>query len=213
MSEPLRCDWAATNPLLASYHDQEWGVPVHDDRQWFEKLILDGAQAGLSWLTILKRREGYRAAFASFDVKRVARMGEADVERLMLDPGIIRNRLKVLSAMQNARAFIAVQKEFGSFDAFIWQAVGGVQIQNARRGGDWPARTELSDALSKDLKKRGFSFVGSTIIYAFMQATGLVNDHRIDCFRYQPVSRLARTTAGIKPKSKPAAQKAKARRV
>lgn len=209
MSEPRRCDWATTNPLLASYHDQEWGVPVHDDRQWFEKLILDGAQAGLSWLTILKRREGYRAAFANFDVRRVARMGEADVERLMQDPGIIRNRLKVVSAMQNARAFIAVQKEFGSFDAFIWQAVGGLQIQNTRRGGDWPARTELSDALSKDLKKRGFSFVGSTIVYAFMQAAGLVNDHRVDCFRYEPVRRLARTTAGITPKAKkPASQKA-----
>jgi DNA-3-methyladenine glycosylase I len=175
MTDRLRCDWASTNPLLASYHDEEWGVPVHDDRQWFEKLILDGAQAGLSWLTILKRREGYRTAFHDFDVKRVARMKEADVERLMLDDGIIRNRLKIVSATTNARAFIELQKEFGSFDAFIWQAVGGRPVQNARKGGDWPARTELSDALSKDLKKRGFSFVGSTIIYAFMQAAGLVN--------------------------------------
>ena len=201
MTERVRCDWAVSNPLMAAYHDEEWGVPVHDDQQWFEKLILDGAQAGLSWLTILKRRDGYRAAFAKFDVQRVARMGEADVERLMQDTGIIRNRLKVVSAMQNARAFLELQREFGSFDAYVWRAVGGTPVQNARRGGDWPARTELSDALSKDLKKRGFSFVGTTIIYAFMQATGLVNDHRQDCFRYKPVARLARLTAGITPKA------------
>jgi DNA-3-methyladenine glycosylase I len=187
-----RCDWAASNPLLAAYHDAEWGVPMRDDRKWFEKLLLDGAQAGLSWLTILKRREGYRAAFAGFDYAEVARFGARDVERLMQDPGIIRNRLKVSSAIANARAFLRVQEEFGSFDAYLWERVGGRPIQGmVAPGGSWPARTELSDALSKELKKRGFSFVGSTIVYAFMQASGLVNDHRLDCFRRKPVAALA----------------------
>ncbi|MDB4976246.1 MAG: DNA-3-methyladenine glycosylase [Myxococcaceae bacterium] len=203
MTDRLRCDWASTNPLLAAYHDEEWGVPVHDDRQWFAKLLLDGAQAGLSWLTILKRREGYRSAFHDFDVQRVARMDEADVERLMQDTGIIRNRLKIVSARTNALAFLEVQREFGSFDAYIWQAVGGRPVQNAQKGSAWPARTELSDALSKDLKKRGFSFVGSTIVYAFMQASGLVNDHRVDCFRHATCARLGKITTGIKPR-KPA---------
>jgi DNA-3-methyladenine glycosylase I len=203
MTDRLRCDWAATNALLGAYHDEEWGVPVHDDRHWFEKLLLDGAQAGLSWLTILKRREGYRAAFHGFDVRKVARMGEADVERLMLDAGIIRNRQKIVSATTNARAFLAVQEEFGSFDQYVWRFVDGKPVQNARRGGDWPTRSELSDALSKDLKKRGFSFVGTTIVYAFMQASGLINDHRVDCFRYAPVTRLGRVTAGIRPRALP----------
>lgn len=192
MTERRRCDWADKNPLMAAYHDQEWGVPVHDDPQWFAKLILDGAQAGLSWLTILKRREGYYAAFHDFDVDKVARMKPASVERLMQDPGIIRNRLKIESAIGNAQAFQRVQKEFGSFDAYVWQHVGGSPVQAERVGASWPARTELSDALSKDLKKRGFSFVGSTIVYAFMQATGLVNDHRLDCFRRAAVAKLAK---------------------
>jgi DNA-3-methyladenine glycosylase I len=201
MKERRRCDWADNNELLASYHDQEWGVPVRDDQQWFAKLVLDGAQAGLSWLTILKRRAGYYAAFHDFDIERVARMGPADVERLMGDAGIIRNRLKIESALQNARALQAVQKEFGSFDAFLWRAVGGAPVQGPRHAGSWPARTELSDALSKDLKKRGFSFVGSTIVYAFMQATGLVNDHRQDCFRRAPIEKLAKGFKVNKPRS------------
>ncbi len=188
-----RCDWSSSHPLLITYHDQEWGVPVHDDRQWFEKIVLDGAQAGLSWLTILKKRDAYRAAFHNFDVKRVARFGDADIERLLGDAGIVRNRLKVKSAVLNAGAFIEIQREFGSFDAYIWQYVEGRPIQSlmARRE-DWPVRTELSDALSKDLKRRGFSFVGSTIVYAFMQAAGLVNDHLVTCFRHKPVSRLGK---------------------
>jgi DNA-3-methyladenine glycosylase I len=187
-----RCDWAEKDPLLRAYHDSEWGVPVRDDRKWFEKLLLDGAQAGLSWLTILKRREGYRAAFRDFDYEAVARFAKRDVARLMADPGIIRNRLKVESAIGNARAFIALREEFGSFDAFVWQQIGGVPLRGTVSGNaGWPARTELSDALSKELKRRGFSFVGSTIVYAFMQASGLVNDHRAECFRRGPVERLA----------------------
>jgi DNA-3-methyladenine glycosylase I len=196
MRERRRCDWADNNDLLAAYHDEEWGVPVRDDQQWFAKLVLDGAQAGLSWLTILKRRAGYYAAFHDFDIERVAAMGAADVERLMADPGIIRNRLKIVSAMQNARALLSVQREFGTFDAYLWQAVGGAPVQGPRHSGTWPARTPLSDALSKDLKKRGFSFVGSTIVYAFMQATGLVNDHRQDCFRRAPIEKLAKSFKG-----------------
>ena len=171
-------------------------MPVHDDQHWYEKLLLDGAQAGLSWLTILKRREGYRAAFCDFEVTRVAKLGERDIERLMQDERIIRNRLKVRSAIENARAFMRVQKEFGSFDAFIWQRVGGRPLQGATRLGEPPvARTELSDALSKDLKKRGFSFVGSTILYAFMQAGGLVNDHALECFRRKPIDRMGKLEA------------------
>jgi DNA-3-methyladenine glycosylase I len=192
MKPRLRCDWADKNSLLAAYHDEEWGVPVRDDQQWFAKLVLDGAQAGLSWLTILKRRAGYYAAFHDFEIERVARMTPADVERLMLDEGIIRNRLKIVSAMQNARAVQRIQAEFGSFDAYLWQAVGGAPVQAERLGADWPARSELSDALSKDLKKRGFSFVGTTIVYAFMQATGLINDHRHDCFRRATVAKLGK---------------------
>jgi DNA-3-methyladenine glycosylase I len=188
-----RCFWADGDPLLAAYHDEEWGVPLHDDRRWYEKLLLDGAQAGLSWLTILRKREGYRDAFAGFDPAAVARFTERDVARLMQHPGIVRNRLKIRSAIGNARAFLALAEAEGSFDAWIWGAVGGRPIAGNRRGrADMPARTPLSDALSKELKRRGFSFVGSTIVYAFMQAAGLVNDHVRSCFRQPEVARLWR---------------------
>jgi DNA-3-methyladenine glycosylase I len=186
-----RCAWSEGHPLLTSYHDEEWGVPVHDDRRWYEKIVLDGAQAGLSWLTILKKREAYREAFANFDPAAVARYGARDVERLMNNEGIVRNRLKVHSAIGNAKAFLLLQKEAGSFDAYIWQLVKGRPLQGRiRLPKDLPARTELSDALSKDLKKRGFTFVGSTIVYAFMQASGLVNDHVAGCFRQRQVAKL-----------------------
>jgi len=184
-SRPTRCAWATT-PLGIAYHDAEWGVPVHDDRVLFEFLVLEGAQAGLSWETILRKRDGYRAAFAQFDPAAVARFTPARVERLLVDPAIVRHRLKVESTVSNARALLAVQREFQSFDAYLWRFVDGAPIVNRRRGvGDVPARTERSDALSKDLKARGFRFVGSTICYAFMQAVGLVNDHLVTCFRYQ----------------------------
>jgi DNA-3-methyladenine glycosylase I len=193
MIERLRCDWAdKDDPLMTQYHDEEWGVPIRDDREWFAKLTLDGAQAGLSWRTILYRREGYREAFHDFDVARVARMTQRDVTRLMKFEGIIRNRQKIESAIKNAKAFIAVQEEFGSFDRYIWQRVGGKPLQPSRLGPPWPATTELSDAMSKELKKRGFSFVGSTILYAFMQAAGVVNDHRDDCFRKKPIAKLGK---------------------
>ena len=183
--ELVRCRWA-TNPLSILYHDREWGAPQHDDRVLFEFLILEGAQAGLSWDTILQKRDHYRAAFDGFDPDKVARYDRRKVQALLRNPGIVRNKLKVASAISNARAFLAVQKEFGSFDHYIWQVVGGKPLVNARRlGGKIPARTAESDALSKDLKKRGFNFVGSTICYAFMQATGMVNDHAVECFRYQ----------------------------
>ena len=177
-----RCAWATT-PLGIAYHDEEWGVPVHDDRVLFEFLMLEGAQAGLSWETILRKRAAYRKAFAGFDPRKVARFTAADVRRLMKDEGIVRNRLKVASAVTNAKAFLAVQKEFGSFDAYVWRFVGGKPIVNRRRGGAVPARTMQSDALSKDLLERGFKFVGSTICYAYMQAVGMVNDHTMTCFR------------------------------
>jgi DNA-3-methyladenine glycosylase I len=177
--EPKRCAWATT-PLGIAYHDEEWGVPVHDDRKLFEFLILEGAQAGLSWETILRKRPAYRAAFESFDPAKVARFTAARRARLLRDPGIVRNRLKVESAVTNARAFLAVQKEFGSFDAYVWRAVDG-EPKRLRRGERVPSSTPASDALSKDLRKRGFRFVGSTICYAFMQAVGLVNDHALDC--------------------------------
>jgi DNA-3-methyladenine glycosylase I len=181
----VRCGWART-PLSIDYHDREWGVPVHDDRTWFEFLILEGAQAGLSWETILNKRAAYRDAFTGFDPARVARFTPARVSRLLENPGIVRNRLKVESAVRNAKAFLAVQGEFGSFDAYAWQFVGGRPLVNGWRTlGEVPATTKESDALSRDLLKRGFKFVGSTICYAFMQATGLVNDHTIDCFRYK----------------------------
>jgi DNA-3-methyladenine glycosylase I len=181
-----RCAWAqAGNSLYEKYHDTEWGVPVHDDRVHFEFLILEGAQAGLSWLTILKRREGYRTAFANFDPKKVARYDAAKMAELLHFEGIIRNKLKIASAVNNAKLFLEIQKEFGSFDAYIWQFVGGKPIKNQWKSlSDIPAETKESKALSADLKKRGFKFVGPTVMYAHMQATGLVNDHTKDCFRY-----------------------------
>ncbi|NVK84700.1 MAG: DNA-3-methyladenine glycosylase I, partial [Cytophagia bacterium] len=184
-----RCTWCEnTFDDYVKYHDGEWGVPVHDDRTHFEFLILEGAQAGLSWATILKRRDGYRAAFADFDPEEVAQFSQEKVEALLLDPGIIRNRLKVQGTVINAQKFLEVQKEFGSFDKYIWSFVGGKPIVNSRKSmKDVPATSPESDALSKDLKKRGFKFVGSTIIYAYMQACGLVNDHTTDCFRYSEV--------------------------
>jgi DNA-3-methyladenine glycosylase I len=181
----VRCAWAS-NELAILYHDREWGVPQHDDRVLFEFLILEGAQAGLSWDTIVKKRENYRAAFDNFDAKKIARYDSRKAQRLLRDEGIIRNRLKIASAISNAQAFLAVQKEFGSFDRYIWQFVGGKPRSNSWRLGDkLPASTPESDALSKDLKKRGFNFVGSTICYAFMQAVGMVNDHAVECFRYR----------------------------
>jgi DNA-3-methyladenine glycosylase I len=179
----IRCAWATT-PLGIAYHDAEWGVPVHDDRTLFEFITLEGAQAGLSWETILKKRESYREAFAGFDPSRVARFSPARVERLLQNPGIVRNRLKVESTVANARAFLKVQREFGSFDAYLWRFVGGTPIVNRWRTlGQVPVRTPESDALSKDLAARGFKFVGTTICYAFMQAVGMVNDHTAGCFR------------------------------
>jgi DNA-3-methyladenine glycosylase I len=180
----VRCRWAS-NPLSIRYHDSEWGVPEHNDCGLFEFLILEGAQAGLSWDTILKKRENYQAAFDDFDPAKVARYDRRKVQALLRDEGIVRNRLKIASAIANAQAFLRVQKEFGSFDRYVWQFVGGKPRVNARRlGGKIPARTAESDAMSKDLKKRGFNFVGSTICYAFMQAAGMVNDHAVECFRY-----------------------------
>jgi DNA-3-methyladenine glycosylase I len=177
--------------LLGVYHDEEWGVPVHDDVRWFEKILLDGAQAGLSWLTILRKREGYRRAFAGFDARQVALFSEADVERLMGDAGIVRNRAKIRSAIANAKAFLRIQEEEGSFDAFIWRFVGARPRQERRRAmNEVPARTELSDEISRVLRSRGFSFVGTTIVYAFMQAAGLVNDHLVTCHRHRAVARL-----------------------
>lgn len=178
-----RCAWAR-NELSIRYHDEEWGVPVHDDRLLFEFLILEGAQAGLSWDTILKKRENYRRAFDRFDPRKVARYDDKKVAALLADPGIVRNRLKVASAVTNAKAFLAVQKEFGSFDAYVWQFVGGKpKVNHLKSLKEIPARTPESDAMSKDLLKRGFKFVGTTICYAFMQAVGMVNDHTADCFR------------------------------
>jgi DNA-3-methyladenine glycosylase I len=183
-----RCRWAAT-PLSIAYHDREWGVPLHDDRALFELLILEGAQAGLSWETVLAKRPRYRAAFDGFEPGKVARYGDRKVARLLADPGIIRNRLKIAAAVRNARAFLAVQREHGSFDAYVWAFVGGSPIRNRWRApDDVPARTAESDALSRDLSRRGFSFVGSTICYAFMQAVGMVNDHLLDCFRYRELT-------------------------
>ncbi len=188
-SKPVkRCAWPplASDPVYRDYHDREWGVPVHEERRWFEFLMLEGAQAGLSWATILHKRENYREAFARFDPKKVARFTPRDVARLLNDPGIIRNRLKINAAITNARAFLAVQKEFGSFESYIWRFVGGSPIRNHRRSlREIQVRTAISDAMSGDLKKRGFIFVGSTICYAFMQATGLANDHVVGCFRHR----------------------------
>jgi DNA-3-methyladenine glycosylase I len=181
----IRCGWASEG-LSVRYHDEEWGVPVHDDRTLFEFLILEGAQAGLSWSTILNKRENYRKAFDRFDAERVAKYDRRKVQQLLRDAGIVRNRLKIASAIENAKAFLLVQKEFGSFDRYIWQFVGGKSLVNKRKSmRQVPARTAESDAMSKDLKRRGFKFVGSTICYAFMQATGMVNDHLVECFRYK----------------------------
>ena len=183
--EIIRCSWAK-DPLSIAYHDEEWGGPVHDDRVLFEFLILEGAQAGLSWITILKKRPAYCKAFDKFDPRKVARYDEAKIAALLSNDGIVRNRLKVRAAVQNAQAFLAVQKEFGSFDQYVWQFVGGKPLRNKwQHSGDVPARTSESDAMSQDLLMRGFKFVGSTICYAFMQATGMVNDHLTNCFRYK----------------------------
>ena len=188
MATRTRCPWGDTHPLYIAYHDTEWGVPQHDDTRLFEMLLLEGAQAGLSWLTILKKREGYRRAFSQFDPRKIARYDARKIARLLANDQIIRNRLKVNAAVTNARAFLAVQEAFGSFDRYIWQFVDGQPLRNA-----WttlshvPARTKESDALSADLKRRGFTFVGSTICYAHMQATGMVNDHLVGCFRYRAV--------------------------
>ena len=190
--EKKRCHWVGKGKdFYDAYHDKEWGVPVHDDRTHFEFLILEGAQAGLSWETILKRRDGYRKAFKNFDPVKVARMTDAELEKQLKNTDIIRNKLKVYAARKNARVFLDIQKEFGSFDAYIWRFVGGKPIINERhKHSDIPTTSKESDALSKDLKKRGMSFVGSTIIYAHMQAIGLVNDHLVDCFRYKQCKRL-----------------------
>ncbi len=183
-----RCEWAAGTPLLTDYHDREWGVPQHDDRRLFEFLILEGAQAGLSWMTILRKREGYRKAFEGFDAAKVAAYGDEKTAELLGNSEIVRTRLKINAAIQNARAFLVVQREFGSFDSYIWPFVGGRPRENARASlNEIPAKTPESDAMSKDLARRGFKFVGPTICYAYMQAVGLVNDHTVDCFRYDQV--------------------------
>ncbi|HMI66950.1 MAG TPA: DNA-3-methyladenine glycosylase I [Cyclobacteriaceae bacterium] len=191
MKKIYRCPWCLKFDQYIAYHDEEWGVPVHDDLVHFEFLILEGAQAGLSWSTILKKREGYRKAFAGFDPQKVARFSDTKIEKLLLDPAIVRNRLKVKAAVNNARCFLEVQKEFGSFDRYIWTFVKGVPIVNKRETlNQIPPTSKESDALSKDLIRRGFKFVGSTVIYAHMQACGLVNDHLVDCFRYKATYRL-----------------------
>jgi len=194
-SDKARCPWSeGVSPAYVEYHDTEWGVPVHDDRKQFEFLILEGAQAGLSWSTILHRRAGYRRAFADFDPHKVARFTATRIEKLLLDPGIIRNRLKVSAAVSNARAFLELQDEFGSFDRYIWGFVDDRPVVNRwRKPSEVPATSPVSDALSKDMKKRGFRFVGSTILYAHLQATGLINDHLLGCFRHAECNTLART--------------------
>ena len=183
-----RCAWSGGSPEYIRYHDEEWGVPVHDDRILFEFLILEGAQAGLSWSTILNKRAGYRKAFVDFDPERVARFTTRQISALLDNEGIVRNRLKIESTVRNARAFLEIRDQIGSFDTYIWRFVDGAPIQNAWRSGEVPAQTAESDAMSKDLKKRGFNFVGSTICYAFMQAVGMVNDHLVDCFRWRELS-------------------------
>jgi len=186
MTERSRCPWAGSDPLYVAYHDHEWGVPLHDDQHLFEMLVLEGAQAGLSWLTVLRKREAYRLAFGAFDPSTVARYTPARVERLLQNPGIIRNRQKVESAVNNARCFLKVVEEFGSFDAYVWRFVNGTPIVNAWRSlKELPPRTAESDAMSRNLRTRGFTFVGPTICYAHMQATGMVNDHLVSCFRYE----------------------------
>ena len=183
-----RCDWGTEDELYIEYHDREWGVPLHDDRRLFEFLILEGNQAGLSWITILKKRENYRLALDGFDARKIARYKDSKIQSLLKDPGIVRNRLKLEATVANAKAFLKVQSEFCSFDKYIWQFVGGKPIRNNWKSvAEIPAKSDESDSMSKDLKKRGFKFVGSTICYAFMQATGMVNDHTIDCFRYREI--------------------------
>jgi DNA-3-methyladenine glycosylase I len=190
MRAPSRCGWTDTSELMLAYHDREWGVPVHDDRVLFEFLVLEGAQAGLSWSTILNKRPGYRAAFARFEPRTVAAYGEDTVAELLANPAIVRNRLKIRGVIQNARAFLAVQGTFGSFDAYVWRFVDGVPKQNQWASlAELPARTPESDAMSRDLKQRGFAFVGSTICYAFTQGVGMVNDHTVDCFRWAEIRR------------------------
>jgi DNA-3-methyladenine glycosylase I len=189
MEPKKRCPWCGDHPLYVAYHDQQWGVPLHDDQALFEMLILEGAQAGLSWLTILKKREHYRRAFEDFNIERIASYGAQDIARLLDDTGIVRNRLKIESAIKNAQGTLAICEEYGSLDAFLWRYVDGEPLQNRfSTMAEVPAKTDLSDKMSKDLRKRGFNFVGSTILYAFMQAVGLVNDHLVDCFRHQEVS-------------------------
>lgn len=189
MNEIKRCKWSTSDPIYVKYHDKEWGVPVHNDRKLFEMIVLDGAQAGLSWLTILKKRVNYRKAFDNFDPRKIAMYDKRKVGQLLKNDGIVRNKLKVESAVTNAKAFLKVKEEFGSFDRYIWQFVGGKKIVNSRKTlKEIPATSLESDAMSKDLKARGFKFVGSTICYAFMQAAGLVNDHTIDCFRYKELT-------------------------
>jgi DNA-3-methyladenine glycosylase I len=188
-----RCTWCGEEPIYVDYHDKEWGVPLHDENQLFEFLILEGAQAGLSWITILKKRYAYRKAYHYFDVEKVARFNSRSVERLLNNAGIVRNRLKIEASITNARAFLDIQDEYGSFDKYIWEYVNGTPIKNKFNTlKQIPASTSLSDTISKDLKKRGFKFVGSTIVYAFMQATGMVNDHIADCYRYKEIAKLGR---------------------
>jgi DNA-3-methyladenine glycosylase I len=187
-----RCEWCESDPLYIAYHDEEWGIPVHDDRHLFEMLLLEGAQAGLNWLTILKKRENYRKAFHAFDPEKIAKYSQRDIQRLLNDPGIVRNRLKIESTIKNARGVLDIIQEFGSFSSFLWRYVNNRPRQNAWKSlRDLPARTEQSDMVSNDLKKRGFNFIGSTICYAFMQSVGMVNDHIVGCFRYAEVKKMA----------------------
>jgi len=191
MTNTSRCKWSEKDPLYIQYHDTEWGVPLHDEQQLFEFLMLETFQAGLSWITILRKRENFRQAFDNFDYKKIAQYNERKIQALLQDKGIIRNKLKVRAAVSNAQAFLKVQKEFGSFDNYVWAFVNGKPIQNKWEAvKELPGKTELSDQLSKDLKKRGFKFVGSTIVYAYMQATGMVNDHTVNCFRHKEVRNL-----------------------
>jgi len=186
-----RCEWCLDDPLYIAYHDEEWGVPLHDERRLFEMVVLEGAQAGLSWLTILRKRESYREAFDGFDPEEVSRYGKKDVERLLGDPGIVRNRLKIQAAIQNARVYLNVCEEYESFDRYIWQFVDYIPKQNRwKKLSEIPATTRESDVMSEDLKKRGFKFVGSTICYAYMQSIGMVNDHTVDCYRYEEIKAL-----------------------
>jgi len=186
-----RCEWSVSDPLYVSYHDEEWGVPIHDDRLLFEFLILEGAQAGLSWLTILKKRDNYRKAFDNFDIDRVASYKESDLKRLLADAGIVRNRLKLESSIKNAQGVLGIQEEYGSLDTYLWRYVDGRPKQNTWKFmADLPAKTKISELMSKDLKKRGFNFVGPTICYAFMQAVGMVNDHTTNCYRYKEIKEL-----------------------